>query len=47
MGEMWILLAQLAAYISKPGGLALPHLGFFLHSMLTVHDPPYTPVQKA
>ena len=33
---MWILLAQLAAYVSKLGVLAPTRLGFFfLHSMST------------
>ena len=29
MGEIWILLAPLAAYVSKVGALALTRLGFF------------------
>ena len=29
MEEMWILLAPLVAYVSKPGALAPTRLGFF------------------
>ena len=39
---MWILFAPLGGYVSKLGASAPTRLGlFFLHSMSTVHDPPY------
>jgi len=37
---VWILLAPLAAYISKPGTLAPARLGFFFCTRC-LHDPPH------